>query len=469
MSRAFQFSARGLAPTSILLAAVCWCASAFASATCELRASKSFGEACYAAAGASLSDGASATFPNVRPGYRGAITATCEDGRISWSQEQCTRIAASGMLPIDRLASAAPSPQAGKSTASANPARAATSLATATGERSNYLIGTYYFPGWKSNQVGNARKQPWDVLKLYADREPLLGWYEEDAPGVMDRQLQWMRSYGLDYVVFDFMWSADNQPVLPAGINAYLAAQDHHGVGFSVLWANHTTYTFSKAQLEALFSFWASRYFRQPDYVKIDGKPVVFLFSGPVLDANARALGMSTAELLASADRIARAQGLPGVLFVAGSTPSTYDYRRGAYSGYSAYNYHSPATVALKPARPDNAARSFAELDASYQNQWAAMQDNGASLYIVPMTAGWDKRPWGGSKDPQHDDSRSTPEEFRQHLNAARRFMDQHAGLTRRMGVICCWNEFGEGSFIEPTRLDGFQYLQQVRDVFGPH
>ena len=53
------------------------------------------------------------------------------------------------------------------------------------------------------------------------------------------------------------------------------------------------------------------------------------------------------------------------------------------------------------------------------------------------------------------------------HLLAARQFMDANPTLTRRTGVICCWNEFGEGSFIEPTKVDGLKYLEQIRAVFG--
>lgn len=419
---------------------------------CSVHVSKTFGEACYAAASTTILNGASVSFPNSRAGYRGSIMATCDNGAISWSSGSCSRIASMGRQD--------------KATTTAAPA-AATTDAAATPPSSSYRIGTYYFPGWKSNQVGNARRQPWDVIKLYTDREPLLGWYSEDGAGVMDQQLRWMRDYGIDYVVFDFLWSGDNRPLLTAGINAYLAAPNRHGVQFSVLWTNHTTYTFSKAQFETLFTFWASNYFKHPDYVKIDGKPAVFIFSAETLDANAKAIGMTTQDLIALAEGIVKPMGLPGVAFIGGGTGSRYNYARSGYQGFTAYNYHSPASLPLAPSRPDNVSRSYAELDTSYQNQWSWMEKYGAGIFVLPMTSGWDKRPWGGSKDPLHDDSRSTPDEFRNHLQAARKFMDSHPTLTRRMGVICCWNEFGEGSFIEPTKVDGMKYLEQIRDVFG--
>jgi hypothetical protein len=85
----------------------------------------------------------------------------------------------------------------------------------------------------------------------------------------------------------------------------------------------------------------------------------------------------------------------------------------------------------------------------------------------VPVTSGWDKRPWGGSPDKMHDQSYSTPREFKEHLESARSVLNRFPGETLRTVVICCWNEFGEGSYIEPTEKWGFQYLQQVKNVFG--
>lgn len=36
-------------------------------------------------------------------------------------------------------------------------------------------------------------------------------------------------------------------------------------------------------------------------------------------------------------------------------------------------------------------------------------------------------------------------------------------------GTFRCWNEFGEGHYIEPTRGYGYAYLEVIREVFGRH
>ena len=94
------------------------------------------------------------------------------------------------------------------------------------------------------------------------------------------------------------------------------------------------------------------------------------------------------------------------------------------------------------------------------------MMTNAEGLYVVPMTSGWDKRPWEAAR-------------ILAMTIAGRRLSnliviyvrpqihDGEPGRTKGIGVICCWNEFGEGSFIEPTREQGFAYLDMVRRVFG--
>ena len=112
-------------------------------------------------------------------------------------------------------------------------------------------------------------------------------------------------------------------------------------------------------------------------------------------------------------------------------------------------------------------SHSYPELDKAYQEHWSRFIAKGNLPTIVPMTSGWDKRPWGGSKDSLHDLSVSNATQFEAHLNAAKAAMDTAKPGSPKMGVICCWNEFGEGSYIEPTKKDGFSYLEKVKKVFG--
>ena len=54
----------------------------------------------------------------------------------------------------------------------------------------NYQIGVYYFPGW-TNTPGQWWSPPWEKIKPFPDREPLLGWYAEKDISVAENQIEW--------------------------------------------------------------------------------------------------------------------------------------------------------------------------------------------------------------------------------------------------------------------------------------
>jgi hypothetical protein len=60
----------------------------------------------------------------------------------------------------------------------------------------------------------------------------------------------------------------------------------------------------------------------------------------------------------------------------------------------------------------------------------------------------------------------STPEQFRQALVRAKTFLDDaHTG--HQILTINAWNEWTEGSYLEPDTEHGYTYLEAIRDVFG--
>jgi hypothetical protein len=323
----------------------------------------------------------------------------------------------------------------------------------------NIDVGVYYFPGWKDNQPGATYAKPWNQIVPFPEREPLLGWYKEGSPDIMKQQLSWMAAYGLDFVVFDWYFEGQ-QLLLEHAIRAYMSIQQSD-VKFSLLWANHGERIKNTDDWEKMVGIWISDYFSHPNYLVIDEKPVVFVFSADRLKVDAARIGLDAKELLDRAQGLARARGLKGIYFVAGTVAGgqmaqSYAEQVG-FSALSAYNYISA---------PDGRQQGpgYEERDQIYRAQWNEFAKSSHLPLIVPMTSGWDRKPWGGSI---FDNSISTPDQFMQHLLSARQLMEANSDKGYRYGVICCWNEFGEGSFIEPTKSGGFGYLEQVRKIFN--
>ena len=62
--------------------------------------------------------------------------------------------------------------------------------------------------------------------------------------------------------------------------------------------------------------------------------------------------------------------------------------------------------------------------------------------------------------------SGNTPERFREALEIAhKRLLAQESGP--RVLTVNSWNEWTEGSYIEPDTAHGLKYLEAIRDVFG--
>lgn len=330
-----------------------------------------------------------------------------------------------------------------------------------------YDIGVYYFPGWKDDERGLASNRPWDSIKKFPDREPFQGWYQEGRVEVIEQQLDWMSKYGIDYVVFDWYW--DGLPFAEHALASYFLARNRDKVKFSLLWANHSIHPRSIDDFDKMVSYWVKYYFQRPEFLKINGAPVVFIFSQESLRENAKKMGSTTSILLKRAREIAKRYGYDDIFFVGSSEAVDYWVKnygpKAGYSAFSTYNYHRGFSGRYIPEK--RYSHSFLELDLAYQESWDWILENSHLPYILPVTAGWDKRPWGGSKDPDHDRSSSTVETFKAHISAAKLRIDQHPVKTMNMMVICCWNEYGEGSYIEPTKTFGFGYLEALRDTFG--
>jgi hypothetical protein len=87
---------------------------------------------------------------------------------------------------------------------------------------------------------------------------------------------------------------------------------------------------------------------------------------------------------------------------------------------------------------------------------------------------GWDPSPRADQRDAYGDFgypfsntiTNNSPENFRVALERARqRLLAETNGL--RILNLNCWNEWTEGSYLEPDTVHGLAYLDAVKKVFG--
>ncbi len=320
--------------------------------------------------------------------------------------------------------------------------------------RGPYEIGAYYFPGWKS-------ASQWHPITRFPERKPVLGWYAEGSPEIADWHIKWAVEHGITYFAYDWYWSRGSRQLEHALHDGLFKARYRHLVKFCLLWANHNAPgTSSRDDCQAVARHWIQNYFRRPEYLQIEGKPVVIIFSTDRLSAD-----LGSVEVKKSLEVMreeCRQAGLPG-LYLMACVADGGQARQAASEGYDAVTAYTWPGLGI---RDDSLVAPFESLLEGYRNHWRNIAEASPIPLGLPVCGGWDSRPWHGDNNLVRYGR--TPALFQRHLSDAKTFLDSlpaDAPL-RKFLLIEAWNEWGEGAYIEPQAEFGFGYLDAIRNVF---
>jgi hypothetical protein len=61
----------------------------------------------------------------------------------------------------------------------------------------------------------------------------------------------------------------------------------------------------------------------------------------------------------------------------------------------------------------------------------------------------------------------NSPERFGKALRSAKEFLDSEKGPKPKLLTINSWNEWTEGSYLEPDTENKYAYLNKIHEVFG--
>ncbi|MHC4442123.1 MAG: glycoside hydrolase family 99-like domain-containing protein [Planctomycetota bacterium] len=336
---------------------------------------------------------------------------------------------------------------------------------------SDYLIGAHYFPGWKQGTHWG-----WQKIEPYPERKPLLGYYDEGNPQVADWEIKWALEHGIKYFVYCWYRKGLGQPVNDKTL--YLGHAIHEGLfnaryadrfKFAIMWTNHTgglRVASTEDVIKNLMPFWITNYFKHPRYLKIDNKPVLFVYGLNLLlsDLGGQEGVRKTLDRMRG---VCRKVGFDGLILLneyRGKDPGGLHMTKTCGFDYVfPYCWHTPIK------------RPIAEQAITFQLEHVkAWQDAGILPYLNTASVGWDPFPWrvNDPKSWRHADKISRwklpPQQYRILLTKVKSQMDKMSteSLGRRMIVLDNWNEWGEGHYIAPHAQAGFGYLKAVREVF---
>lgn len=322
---------------------------------------------------------------------------------------------------------------------------------------SDMNVGAFYFPGW-------SHADRWDCIAANDKvQHPLLGYYREGDPNAADWHIKWAREHGVSFFAFDFYTEGGSQYLETALDDGFLKSRYIERFKFCLNWCNHGPVNeMTSGELESFGDLVIKKYLTHPSYLRIDGKPVVIILSGYSFVKN---LGVDAArrEFQHFKQRCSDA-GLKGayLVFCEGQIIGPNSLKESLAAGADAfclYNFPYIGTTQTGPGKhAEYTYQHMIEKGSELRNYW--MQVTGGAFWPTVMP-GWDRRPW--CKDADLIRTGSTPELLEKDLRSARKQVNKD-----RVVMIEAWNEWGEGSVLEPSSENRFAYLDKVRNVFCP-
>jgi hypothetical protein len=312
------------------------------------------------------------------------------------------------------------------------------------------LVGAYYYPWyyterWTREPVANT---------------PRLGWYSSDDRSVADQHIRWARQADIDFFLVSWLSAEGREGTNLA--DTLLPAIDAAGFRFAVLYetplalgtpagkpidlaAADASGRSAGDRMVAHFDQLADAFLAHPRYLRLAGRPVVVIYlvrdmvnAGPTLTSIRARLAGRGIDLHLIAD------------MVYWETPDRWEWKFLAehFQGLTAYNmYYRPdflRTVRTQFEAVDRAGRPH-------------------GIRLVPsVMPGYDDTPLRGTE--RVTINRRRGDFYREFFATATPFVDAEQPLL----LVTSFNEWHEGTELEPSEEYGEKYLNLTRELVAP-
>ena len=372
---------------------------------------------------------------------------------------------------------------------------------------SSFTVAAYYFPNYHPDRRNQAFHGPgwteWELVKnakprFYAHNQPkvpLWGYTDESDPGQMAQKIDAAADHGINAFIFDWYYY-DDGPFLERGVEeGFMKAPNAERLQFGLMWANHDWINIHPARLDrtpellypgtvtpetfdTMTDVLIEKYFVHPSYWRIEGCPYFSIYELHTLMKSFGGVA-ATADAFERFRDKAQAAGLPGlhlnavswgVQLLPGETAVRDPEKLIQVMGFdsvTSYVWIHDVPLSKFPQTP------YLEVMDQACKTWNRNVDRFGVPYYPNVTMGWDASPRCHRDDSFENRgypfmaslSENTPEAFQQALALARKFLETNPQCRNTL-TINCWNEWTEGSYLEPDTQHGTAYLEAIRHVF---
>ncbi len=319
------------------------------------------------------------------------------------------------------------------------------------------LIGAHHCPLWEADKFGM-----WANVLKHPERTPALGFYAQENPEVADWETKWAVEHGINFFIYCWYRTSQGGPVTTmfssAIHDALFKSRFVNKMKFTIMWENQRRgfagVADEKDLMTNLLPFWMENYFKHPSYLKVDNKPVLFIYRPEFLVND-----------LGSIENVRKAFGLMRQACRNAGFDGLYLF--GEYRGLVPKHLQLMQQLGLDytfaycwgiPNNPTPEQAIATQMDYIRQTQ---------TLGILPQVVTVSQA-WSGWRD-EGSIWKIPPRDYETLLRQAKDFIGTLPAneLGRKMLLLDNWNEWGEGHYIAPYREYGFGYLDAVRKVFA--
>ena len=376
--------------------------------------------------------------------------------------------------------------------------------------KDKYVVSAFYFPNYhkgdKHNEAWHGKGwTEWEVLKNARARfpghdlptVPLWGYEDESEVPVMEKKIDAAADHGVNNLIFDWYWYEDGPFLNKALDEGFLKSKNKDRVKFSLMWANHDWleihpipsgyHNSQKVQLsgnistDALykaFDYIIENYFTQSNYYRLEGglffsiyeiQKFINVFGGvqgaiegiKEIRRRVKAAGLGELHLNAVVWGITNL-ACESNLDVDGKT--LMDWGFDSVTSYVWIHEH----VIDFPTQEYSSFREICEKDFD-----RLTEKYKGIPYYPNVTCGWDSSPRTCQSDMYENKGypytgvlkNNTAAEFKKGLQFIKDKLDK-SDLKTKMFTINAWNEWTEGSYLEPDTVDGYGKLEAIKKVF---
>ena len=371
-----------------------------------------------------------------------------------------------------------------------------------------HQIGCYYFPNYHVDPRNEKLHGPgwteWELVRHATPRFaghqqpkfPLWGYGMEDDPAVMARKIEAAADHGIDFFIFDWYYYNDGPFLARAVENGFTQALNSGRMKFCCMWANHDWVNLfpcgrqtgrellypgkvTPETFRAMSRVLVERYFPHPSHFAIDGFPYFSIYDLSTFLQNFGSV-KATRTAMDEFRSTARAAGFPGVHLnvIACENPVLRGekvnpnfpelLRELGFDSVTSYVWIHHVPLDQSPLNPYPVAME------KYLEYWDGIAGKYEIPYYPNVTMGWDSSPRFIQSDKwlpvtgypnMNLIEKNTPENFRIALEKVRARLD--AMRKPSIVTINSWNEWTEGSYLEPDQQHGLAYLEAVKSTFG--